>query len=157
MKKLILLLTAIQISCASNLSSKQRIIRDMAIGAAVGSLIGQSKAENRGPYTLMYAGLGATAGAVVNIASNNTDEAALIKENERLKAKLEEFQKSIEPKLVSQGSSLFSSPLPKEVASLVEPGEWKRYRMDQWVQDPSNPNQWYRQVELFEIVPPVPR
>lgn len=129
----------------------------MLIGAAVGSLVGQTKENNKNAYTSMYAGIGAATAGAVSVYMNASSDDELKKENQSLKIKNEQFQKQLEPQLVQKGTSLFSSPLPKEVSSLVDPGEWKRYKLDQWVQDPNQPNTWYRQVEMFEIIPPATR
>lgn len=137
----------------SSLSSRNKIYRDMAIGAAVGAALAQTKSENRNAYTTMYAGIGAASAGIISVYLNSDDK--IKSENESLKARLDLLQKKLEPELIQKGSSLFSSPLPKEVSSLVDPGEWKRYKMDQWVSDPNQPNTWYRQVEMFEISPPV--
>jgi len=70
-----------------------------------------------------------------------------------LKTKLDEFQK---PNLIDQGNSLYKSSIPMDLTKLVKPGEWKRYKIDYWVQDQSNQNQWFRQTEMFEVIPPAP-
>src|SRR5690606_31418252 len=100
-------------------------------------------------------GIGAATVGVLSVVVNSSKDDSLKSENDQLKAKLDQFQKQSSPQLVQKGNSLFSSPIPSEVAGLVEPGEWKRYKMDQWVQDPNQSNTWYRQVEMFEIIPPV--
>lgn len=118
-----------------------------------------SRPEYQNQNATMYGALGGlitgTAALLLDVDKTNQNEIKL--ENEKLKTKLNEFQSRLEPKLINQGTSLFNSPLPKEVSSLIEPGEWKRYKMDEWVQDPNQPNTWYRQVEMFEITPPVAR
>ena len=129
----------------------------MALGAVAGELVGQTRNENREAYSAMYAGIGAATAGAVSALINVPDENQIKKENENLKEQVRKFEKQLQPQLVQQGNSLFSSPIPKEVSSLVEPGEWKRYKMDQWVQDQNQPNTWYRQVEMFEIIPPVAR
>ncbi len=141
-------------SCSLS-STRNKVLRDMALGATAGALIAASKEEHRAAYTTMYAGVGAAAAGAVSIYVNASDDENLKQQNENLKTKLDQFQKRLEPQLVQNGNSLFSAPLPKEVSSLVEPGEWKRYKMDQWVQDPNQPNTWYRQVEMFEMIPPT--
>lgn len=141
------------VGCAT--STRNRVLRDMAIGAAAGALVAQTKTDYRMTYTAMYAGAGAAIAGAVSAYVNVSKDDELQMENQQLKTKLDQFQKQLQPQLVQQGSSLFSSPLPKEMAGLVEPGEWKRYKMDQWVQDPNQSNTWYRQVEMFEIIPPV--
>lgn len=153
--KFTLLLTVIFISSCSSTNTRNIILRDMAVGAAVGALVGQTRSENREAYSAMYAGIGAATAGAVSALINVPDENLIKKENETLKEQVRKFEKQLQPQLVQQGNSLFSSPIPKEVSSLVEPGEWKRYKMDQWVQDQNQPNTWYRQVEMFEIIPPV--
>lgn len=142
-------------SGCSSINTRNTILRDMAIGAAVGALVGQAKSDNRDAYAAMYAGVGAAVAGAASATFNLPDEDKLKKENEQLKSQVQKFEKQLQPQLVQQGNSLFASPIPKEVSSLVEPGEWKRYKMDQWVQDPNQQNTWYRQVEMFEIIPPV--
>lgn len=155
--KFIFLMSALFLTACSSTNTRNIILRDIAIGAAVGALVGQSRSENREAYSAMYAGIGAAAAGAVSALMNVPDENQIKKENEILKEQVRKFEKQLQPQLVQQGSSLFSSPIPKEVSSLVEPGEWKRYKMDQWVQDQNQPNTWYRQVEMFEIIPPVAR
>lgn len=143
------------LSSCSTTNTRNTILRDIAIGAAVGALVGQTKSENKEAYTTMYVGMGAAAAGTASAIFNISDEDKMKKENEQLKTQLQKFEKQFQPQLVQQGNSLFTSPIPKEVSALVEPGEWKRYKMDQWVQDPNQQNTWYRQVEMFEIIPPV--
>ncbi|MFP5519670.1 MAG: hypothetical protein ACLGGX_07180 [Bdellovibrionia bacterium] len=156
-KVLLLPFLLFALSACSSLNTRNTILRDMAIGAAVGTLVGQTKSDNREAYTAMYAGIGAASAGAISAILNVPDEDQIKKENEQLKAQVRKFEKQLQPQLVQQGNSLFSSPIPKEVSSLVEPGEWKRYKLDQWVQDQNQPNTWYRQVEMFEIIPPVAR
>lgn len=153
--KILLLVFSIALAGCATTSTRDKILRDMVIGAGVGALLAQSKADNRQAYTTMYAGLGAAGAGAVSVYSNSAVDDQLKAENETLKLRLDQFQKQTQPKLVQKGNSLFSSPIPKELTGLVEPGEWRRYKMDQWVQDPNQSNTWYRQVEMFEIVPPV--
>ena len=150
---LITIIVVITTSCVSQ-NTRTTIIRDIAIGAAVGALIGQTKSEHREAYTSIYASTGAAVGAITSVYLNVSNE-NFKKENDDLKIQIQKFEKQLRPELIKQGNSLFNSPLPSEVASLVEPGEWKRYKLDQWVQDQNQPNTWYRQVEMFEIIPPV--
>lgn len=155
--KILSIVNVLVLSSCSSLNSRNIILRDMAIGAAVGTLVGQTREQNREAYSAMYAGIGAATAGAVSALINIPDENQIKKENETLKEQVKKFEKQLQPQLIQQGSSLFSSPIPKEVSSLVEPGEWKRYKMDQWVQDQNQPNTWYRQVEMFEIIPPVAR
>lgn len=156
-KFIILITAALMISACSTSTTRNTILRDMAIGAAVGTFVAQTRDNNKEAYTSMYAGIGAATAGTFSVYMNAANDDELKRENQNLKSKIEQFQKQLEPQLVQKGNSLFSAPLPKEVSTLVEPGEWKRYKLDQWVQDQNQPNTWYRQVEMFEIIPPVAR
>lgn len=148
-------LSALSMTVGCATSTRNKVLRDMAIGAAAGALVAQIKTDYRMTYTAMYAGAGAAIAGAISTYVNVSKDEELQMENQQLKTKLDHFQKQLQPQLIQQGNSLFSSPIPKEVAGLVEPGEWKRYKLDQWVQDPNQSNTWYRQVEMFEIIPPV--
>lgn len=148
-------LSALSMTVGCATSTRNKVLRDMAIGAAAGALVAQTKSDYRMTYTAMYAGAGAAIAGAVSTYMNVSKDEELQMENQQLKTKLDHFQKQLQPQLVQQGNSLFSSPIPKEVSGLVEPGQWKRYKLDQWVQDPNQSNTWYRQVEMFEIIPPV--
>lgn len=148
-------LSALSMTVGCATSTRNKVLRDMAIGAAAGALVAQTKTDYRMTYTAMYAGTGAAIAGAISTYLNVSKDEELQMENQQLKTKLDHFQKQVQPQLIQKGNSLFSSPIPKEVAGLVEPGEWKRYKLDQWVQDPNQSNTWYRQVEMFEIIPPV--
>lgn len=148
-------LSALSMTVGCATSTRNKVLRDMAIGAAAGALVAQTKTDYRMTYTAMYAGTGAAIAGAISTYVNVSKDEELQMENQQLKTKLDHFQKQLQPQVIQQGNSLFSSPIPKEVAGLVEPGEWKRYKLDQWVQDPNQSNTWYRQVEMFEIIPPV--
>lgn len=139
------------IGCAS--LKDNAILRDMAVAGAVGAALGHTKEDNKEAYSVMYAGIAASlAGAYSSIVNYSP---SLKAENERLKKELDVFQSKSKPQITKQGSNLFEAPLPQEIASLIHLGEWKKYKLDQWVQDPNQPNTWHRQVEMIEIIPPV--
>lgn len=125
----------------------------------MGALYGASRPEYQNQNAMLFGALGAlTAGAAALLFDiDDVNPERTKQENQRLKAKLDEFQKKMQPQLVNEGSNLFSSALPKEVLSLVEPGQWKRYKLDQWIQDPNDSSTWYRQVEMIQIEMPSAR
>jgi len=139
------------IGCAT--TSKEKILRNTLMAAGVGAIYGCKK-EN---YPVANAALyGATAAAITGLASlyyydPEKETEKLKQESALLKEKLDQFEK---PTLIEQGNSLFKSQFPASLAKLVQPGEWKRYRIDQWVQDPNNQNIWLKQVEMYEVIPP---
>lgn len=152
LSKIILSVAIVSVmGCAT--TAKDKIIRNTLLAASAGAVYGSTK-EN---YPVANAALyGATAAALSGIASlyyydPEKETEKLKHETTLLKEKLDQFEK---PTLIEQGNSLFKSQFPPSLAKLVQPGEWKRYRIDQWVQDPNNPNVWIKQVEMYEIIPP---
>lgn len=141
----------------SQIQKHRNTFLSAGVGAIIGGAYGYSRPEEKSKNATMYSSVGALVAGSLSLAFNldglNDDQLKV--ENGYLKNKLDDFQKRLEPKLISEGKSLYSSPLPKDMQALIEPGEWKRYKMDQWVQDPNQPNTWFRQIEMFEIIPPV--
>jgi hypothetical protein len=139
------------IGCST--TTKEKIIRNTLIAGAIGYAIGQQRPENQTAYGSMYAGNMAAAAAIGSLYYYDIDKESedLKKENQFLKSQLDQFQK---PTLIEQGNSLFKSQIPGPLSKLVRLGEWKHYKLDQWIQDQSNPNLWFRQIESFEIIPP---
>lgn len=139
--------------CAGS-TFKEKTIRNMVAASLVGAVIGQNEPDSKAGWSMVYAGAGASLAALGSVLWLEPNEDA-IRENEVLKAKLDEFERLTKPKQIASGGSLFKTPPPKELQGIVELGEWKRYKLDQWVQDPNQPNTWYRQVEMFEVIPPA--
>lgn len=137
--------------CAT--SFKGKFWQSVATGAAVGAIYGSTKPQSKQAYTTMWGATGAAAGAILATTFNDPEY-----EQNRLKSEIASLNAQLatfSPKMTSKGNSLYSKALPKELSGLVEPGEWKHYKLDQWVQDPMQSNTWYRQVEMFEIIPPT--
>jgi len=137
--------------CATTM--KEKIVRNTLLAGAAGVAVGSTKEQYKSSHELMY---GATAAALAAIASvyyydPDREIEAYKKETESLKSKLDQVAK---PTLIEQGSSLFKAQVPSSLSKLVQLGEWKHYKMDEWVQDANNPNLWLRQVEMYEVVPP---
>jgi hypothetical protein len=155
--KLLLLLAIFLTFPGCSTLEKSQTLKRMAIAGVLGVGVAQIKNDNRSAYSMMYGSVGAASAAAYTALEDIGKSDDLKKENQELRANLDSFQKKYEPRLIQHGNSLFSSPVPKEVSNLVDPGEWKRYKMDQWVQDPNQSNIWYRQIEMFEIIPPASR
>ena len=137
--------------CAT--THKEKIIRNSLLAASTGVAYGVTQDEFKTQHALMY---GATAGLITAAVSlyyydPEKEAESLKKETAALKAKLDEFKN---PVLLNQGSTLFSSQIPGELSKFVQPGSWKHYSLNQWIQDPNNQNIWIKQTEMYEIIPP---
>lgn len=137
--------------CAS--STKGKVLRNTLLVGAAGATYGSTRGDYKATHSVMYGASAAALAAIASIYAYDPDKSndELRKETAELKYKLDQLEK---PSLINQGNSLFNSQMPGSLAKLVQPGEWKHYKLDQWVQDPSNPNIWLRQVEMYEVIPP---
>ena len=148
-------LLSIQTGCGHLTSRTERLLT-IGTGFSIGATIGASRPDEKFKNALMYGGLIGVLSAVS--AEALIDDAPKIeqlrKETIVLKEANEALKLKNQPRLEQQGASLMNSPLPKDTRHLIKPGEWKRYKLDRWVQDESNENLWYRQTEMFEVIPP---
>ncbi|MGZ3769347.1 MAG: hypothetical protein ACXVCP_08465 [Bdellovibrio sp.] len=137
--------------CAT--STKGKILRNSILAGITGAAYGSTKEEYKATHAALYGASAAALTALASLYIYDPDKEAdeLKKETETLKAKLDEFQKPI---LLDQGNSLFKSQLPSSLTKLVRLGEWRHYKLDEWIQDQNNPNIWLRQIEMYEIIPP---
>ena len=143
-------------SCATQRKSQ---IASMGLGFVVGGTVGVMTApEGERPtmHGALWGGLtAALAGAVSLYVFDQQKEVDKYKqETESLKIELSKLKISQEPKLISKGSGLFKDPLPSEALRLIQPGEWRKYAVDQWVQDQGNPNIWLHYNQMYEFIPP---
>ena len=139
------------LGCATTM--KEKIVRNTLLAGAAGVAVGSTKEQYKSSHELMYSATAAVLVALASVYYYDPDREieAYKKETESLKSKLDQVAK---PTLIEQGSSLFKAQVPSSLSKLVQLGEWKHYKMDEWVQDANNPNLWLRQVEMYEVMPP---
>ena len=145
-----LILTNVFLSCAS--SPKEKILKNMLIGAATGFALGQLKPENKTGYGLLYAGAGASLVGATSVWFSDIDsESERIKsDNQKLK---NELDKIYSPNLTHESSGMMNSKIPDKYKSMINPGEWKVYSLDQWVED--GENRLIHQDKMMELTPPT--
>lgn len=148
-KILVISLTLVTLSCAT--TQREKIIQNIAIGAAVGFAIGASKDTSKVANGLMYGGIaGSVAGSVTAYLSNvDSENSRLSSENTTLKAELD---KIYSPNLVQKTDGFLNSKIPEKYKNMINPGEWKVYSMDQWVDD--GENRLIHQDKIMELTPP---
>ena len=136
-------------SCA--MTPKEKILKNMLIGAATGIAIGQMKSENKMGYSLLYAGaISSIAGAgSVWYSDLDEDSERLIKENQKLKT---EMARIFQPSLKFETTGMMNSKVPEKYKSMINPGEWKIYSLDQWIE--AGENQLIHQDKMMELIPP---
>jgi hypothetical protein len=129
----------------------------MALGGAAGAIYGAQKERHKEAHALLYGGLGAAGGAAAGLLLFNPDQEleSMKQKAKRLEDELKTFKENSAPPLLSaEGNTLLTAPVPDDLRALVSPGKWRRYKLDQWVQDQSQQNVWFRQTEMFEVIPP---
>ena len=143
-------------SCATH---RQSQLSSMGVGAIVGGAIGSMSApkdESKLSHGVLWAALLSSSFAIASLYLFDNEKASqdFKAEAEALKSELMKFKKSEAPRLLSQGTGLFKSSLPDEARKLISPGEWRKYSVDQWVQDSGNPNTWLHYNLMYEFIPP---
>ena len=137
-KPLFLCILVLQSGCATK-SIKSAIVRDMAIGAVVGSIYGNSFPNNKPAYSQMYAGIGAASAALISMGINDLD-----KEKRELQAKLK-FLNDIEV----QRSKNISSEMPEDLKRLLDTHHYDVYRINRWTL--RGPNLLVKESDAIEL------
>lgn len=148
--KIILVIPVLLCGCAT--TPKQRIIRDTLIAGAVGAYLGSQRSEHKNTYSAMYAGGAASIAAITSVIINDPDKEVL-----KIRAEKEQVQKELDdlisPKLEETRPGTLSAKLPQKYQSLVNPGEWRIYSIDQWIED--GENRLIHQDKIMELIPPT--
>ena len=137
------------LSCAT--TPRQKVLRDMGIAAVLGYSLGQQKDIDKNSYSTAYAFTGAVIAEVIGLLAYDFHEKEnlLLKENEKLKLKLDE---ALNPILVNSGPGTLSGKIPEKYQSLVNPGEWKIFKTDKWIEE--DENVLVHQDKIMQLVPP---
>ena len=145
-----LVLSFMFFSCATN-STREKIIKNMLIGAAAGYAVGQLKSENKTGYSLLYAGAISSVVGVGSVWYSDLDDDSerLKKENLKLKTDLDRI---FQPSLKFETTGMMNSKVPEKYKSMINPGEWKIYALDQWIE--AGENQLIHQDKMMELIPP---
>lgn len=151
MRKLVVnsVLFACLTGCAS--SPRTKIYQAMAAGALTGALYGLSKTSDQEAYALMWSGVGASvAGAVaVHYFSSDADVDHLQAETQRLQSELDRINS---PRVEVKSSAFFGGKVPEKYQALINPGEWRVSRIDQWIED--DDNRLVHQDLVMDLTPP---
>lgn len=143
-------------SCATH---RQSQLAMMGGGVIVGGIVGGStvpRGEKKLPHEALWGGVLGSALGVLSLYLFDSGKEIETQKQEvmRLQGELEKFQAHLSPKLLAQGKNLFKESLPDEARRLISPGEWKKYSVDEWIQDTQNPNTWLHYNLMYEFIPP---
>lgn len=148
--KLIIPFTLMCVGCAT--TSREKILQNMAIAAVSGYVAGQQKGDHKSSYSVMYAGLGASAAAVGSLYYYNIDDENKKLRDETKKLK-DELDQVLSPKLERHTPGTMAGKIPDKYRNLISPGEWRVYAIDQWVED--GENRIIHQDKIMELIPPT--
>lgn len=148
-KTLILSSILVFSGCATTI--KGQTVEWSAIGAGIGAGYGYSRSEYKDKNAMMFAAIGAAAGALLSIYRQDPDQkiSKLNEENLKLKKDIESFTN---PKTVYQSPAMFNSKVPDKYKRLIQPGEWRISEIDQWVEE--SENRLIHQDKIMELIPP---
>lgn len=137
------------LGCAT--SFKGKMIESTLIGAGLGAVIGQSRPDYPNQNAVLYGSLGAVAGALYATYKHDPykENENLKLANEKLKAQLDQIS---QPKVAFETPATFNSKIPEKYRKLVNPGEWKVFEIDQWIED--GENRLIHQDKIMELIPP---
>lgn len=149
--KVILTASGIFLSGCSTTIKGQTVEWSLA-GATLGASYGYTRSEYKDKNAMIFAAIGATAGALVSLYKQDPDQkiSKLHDENDKLKKELESFTN---PKTVYQSPAMFNSKVPDKYKRLIQPGEWRISEIDQWVEE--SENRIIHQDKIMELIPPA--
>lgn len=144
-----LLVSLIGSGCAN--TPKEKMIQNILLSSAVGFAIGQNVETNRISNGIAYAGVAGTVTALWLTHNSDLDQESenLKAENKRLR---NEMDKLLSPTLEQQTTGMMSAKIPSKYAGMINPGEWKIYALDQWVE--LDENRLVHQDKIMELIPP---
>ena len=100
----------------------------------------------------MYGSVGLAAGALVSTLLFDPDQKieSLNQENQKLKSEIDQINNPL-PEFSS--TAFLNSKIPDKYKNLISPGEWRVYKLDQWVED--GENRMLHQDKMMELIPPT--
>lgn len=157
MKKILAGLLILNLSsCATHRKSHLALMGSGFAAGAAGGALSSPNNEKKEVHAALWGGLLGLALGVAGLYLFDSEE--LINrekaERENLELELVKFKELKGPKLLGKGTGLFKDSLPEEAQKFIRPGEWRKYSVDQWVQDSSNPNTWLHYDLMYEFIPP---
>lgn len=157
MKAGLILIFLTTVGCSTTkMSWKNQTYTTMATSALVGGLAGSSltpDGDNKSAHGMLWGAAASSIAAITMIALKDDKDSFQEKERRRVEELLNNDKNKSKP-LMQMGKNLFESPIPKEMQNVISPGQWKKYKVDVWEQDQSNPNVWFHKDLMFEIIPP---
>lgn len=130
---------------------KEKVFQNMLIAGATGVVLGQQKEDYKTTYSTMYGGVAAAVAGAVTLYLNDPD-----KESEKLREEIRVLKTQMdqigEPRLATQTPATFGAKVPSKYRSMINPGEWRVYEINQWVED--GENRLLHQDKIMELIPP---
>lgn len=129
----------------------EKVFQNMLIAGATGVALGQQKEDYKTTYSTMYGGVAAAIAGAVTLYMNDPDkESQKLREEMRvLKTQMDQIG---EPQLATQTPATFGAKVPEKYKSMINPGEWRIYDLNQWIED--GENRLIHQDKIMELIPP---
>ena len=132
-------------------TTKEKVFQNMIIAGVTGAIIGQQKEDYKTTHSIMYGGVAAAVAGTVTLYINDPD-----KESEKLREEIRVLRTQMdqigEPRLATQTPATFGAKVPDRYRSMINPGEWRVYEINQWIED--GENRLIHQDKIMELIPP---
>ena len=122
-------------SCATTYRGKA--LESALIASSVGILYGLTRHDYPQENAMIFGSIGGAAGAITSIYLTNPDEEIqkIKSQNESLKEELDQISPERLRKTLQTGTAIQNlQMLPPKYRSLIIPGEWTLYEIDEWEQ-----------------------
>lgn len=135
-KIIICCITLIHIGCATSIKGK--ILQNTLLAGAAGAAYGNSLESHKTTHSAMYAGIASAVTAIATVYYLDPDKNvdSVRKTAGQLRDELDSFENRSSTRKYSQssGSTIESfDKLPPEYRSMVDPGQWTLYELDEWI------------------------
>ena len=133
-------------------TTKEKVFQNMLLAGSAGVLLGQQREDFKTTYSTMYGSLAAAIAGAVTLYINDPDKEAekLREEVKKMKTQMDQMS---EPRLASQTQATFGAKVPDKYRSMINPGEWRIYELNQWIED--GENRLIHQDKIMELIPPT--
>jgi hypothetical protein len=152
-------LLASTLICACATTNRTKTIASMLVAGTTAGIIGASNApasERPEGHAALWAGAAASAAAIIGMFVFDEQ-----RKNHDLEVQLEGAQKTLQAihgggeqtaELLYKNNSPFGKDVPSEYRSLIKPGQWSIYKLDQWTMQ--GENTLIHQDKMIKLQPP---
>lgn len=150
MNKSFVLVVSLALLCGcAGKTLKEKTWRNMIAAGAVGAVIGSQQPAFKSTQAALFAATAASLAAAVSLHVYEAADVDLKSENERLR---QELDQAFDPKREAEAPGTMNAKVPAKYQNLIDPGQWRVFQIDEWVED--GENRMIHQDKVMELIPP---